>query len=107
MSKFLFKKNTVISLSVHVHVVHVSSAGVVPVLEAAREERIKSGYKGWRGGVTAETCNHYLTLSSDQIPPGHTEFKCAPPIRNNTNKVTTQTLLLLTLLYLFFLIINS
>ncbi|CAH0604649.1 unnamed protein product [Chrysodeixis includens] len=71
---------------VHVHVVHVSSAGVVPVLEAARDQRIKSGYNGWRGGVTAETCNHYLTLSSEQIPPGHTEFKCAPPIRNNTNK---------------------
>ncbi|XP_075969522.1 allantoinase-like [Anticarsia gemmatalis] len=71
---------------VHVHVVHVSSAGVVPILEEAREERIKNGYSGWRGGVTGETCHHYLTLSSDQIPPGHTEFKCAPPIRNNTNK---------------------
>ncbi|PZC84385.1 hypothetical protein B5X24_HaOG204959 [Helicoverpa armigera] len=71
---------------VHVHVVHVSAEGVVPILEAARDERIKNGYKGWRGGVTAETCNHYLTLSSDQIPPGHAEYKCAPPIRNITNK---------------------
>ncbi|KAL0893835.1 hypothetical protein ABMA27_013959 [Loxostege sticticalis] len=71
---------------VHVHMVHVSAEGVVPILDQAREERIKSGYKGWRGGVTAETCNHYLTLSSDQIPPGHSEYKCSPPIRNNTNK---------------------
>ncbi|CAB3236396.1 unnamed protein product [Arctia plantaginis] len=71
---------------VHVHVVHVSSAGVVPILEEARENRIKNSYSGWRGGVTAETCSHYLTLSSEQIPPGHSEFKCAPPIRNNTNK---------------------
>ncbi|KAJ8722754.1 hypothetical protein PYW07_003934 [Mythimna separata] len=71
---------------VHVHVVHVSAEGVVPILEAAREERIKSGYQGWRGGVTAETCNHYLTLSSEQIPAGHSEYKCAPPIRNITNK---------------------
>ncbi|CAH0701847.1 unnamed protein product [Spodoptera exigua] len=71
---------------VHVHVVHVSAEGVIPILEAAREERIKAGYKGWRGGVTAETCNHYLTLSSEMIPPGHSEFKCAPPIRNITNK---------------------
>ncbi|XP_050345528.1 allantoinase-like isoform X1 [Nymphalis io] len=71
---------------VHVHVVHVSAEGVIPILEAAREERIKAGSKRWRGGVTAETCHHYLTLSSEQIPPGHTEFKCSPPIRNITNK---------------------
>ncbi|XP_028160839.1 uncharacterized protein LOC114353175 isoform X1 [Ostrinia furnacalis] len=71
---------------VHVHIVHVSAEGVVPILEQAREERLKSGFKGWRGGITAETCNHYLTLSSEQIPPGHSEFKCSPPIRNNTNK---------------------
>lgn len=69
--------------------VHVSAEGVIPILEAARAERIKGGYMGWRGGVTAETCNHYLTLSSEMIPPGHSEFKCAPPIRNITNKVTT------------------
>ncbi|XP_050345529.1 allantoinase-like isoform X2 [Nymphalis io] len=72
---------------VHVHVVHVSAEGVIPILEAAREERIKAGSKRWRGGVTAETCHHYLTFSSEQIPPGHTEFKCSPPIRNITNKL--------------------
>ncbi|KAM3963520.1 allantoinase-like [Aphomia sociella] len=71
---------------VHIHIVHVSSQSVVPILEEARSERIAAGYKGWRGGVTAETCHHYLTLSSEQIPNGHTEFKCSPPIRNNTNK---------------------
>lgn len=73
--------------SVHVHIVHVSAEGVVPILEDARRERLASGYRGWRGGITAETCNHYLTLSAEDIPPGRTEFKCSPPIRNNTNKV--------------------
>ncbi|CAH0720779.1 unnamed protein product, partial [Brenthis ino] len=72
---------------VRVHVVHVSAAGVIPILEKAREERIKAGSTRWRGGVTAETCHHYLTFSSEQIPPGHTEFKCSPPIRENTNKL--------------------
>ncbi|CAG9783698.1 unnamed protein product [Diatraea saccharalis] len=72
---------------VHVHIVHVSAEGVVPILEQARDERIKAGYKGWRGGVTAETCHHYLTLSSEMIPPGHSEYKCSPPIRNITNKL--------------------
>ncbi|XP_026329474.1 uncharacterized protein LOC113237297 isoform X2 [Hyposmocoma kahamanoa] len=71
---------------VHVHVVHVSSAAVVPILEEAREKRIQAGNKRWKAGVTAETCHHYLTFDSDQIPPGHTEYKCSPPIRNNTNR---------------------
>ncbi|CAH2259173.1 jg9996 [Pararge aegeria aegeria] len=72
---------------VHVHVVHVSAADVIPLLEQAREQRIQSGSTRWRGGVTAETCGHYLTLSSEQIPPGHSEFKCSPPIRSITNKL--------------------
>ncbi|XP_038215551.1 allantoinase-like [Zerene cesonia] len=72
--------------NIHVHVVHVSAQGVIPILEEAREKRIQSGSTLWRGGVTAETCHHYLTISSEQIPPGHTEYKCSPPIRNQTNK---------------------
>ncbi|VVC99434.1 allantoinase-like [Leptidea sinapis] len=71
---------------VHVHIVHVSAEGVIPILEEARQKRLMKGNSRWRGGVTAETCHHYLTLSSEQIPPGHTEYKCSPPIRNITNK---------------------
>ncbi|KAI5633065.1 amidohydrolase family domain-containing protein [Phthorimaea operculella] len=72
---------------VHVHVVHVSAAGVVPILEAAREARARAGHTGWRHGVTAETCHHYLTLSAEQIAPGHTEYKCSPPVRDISNKL--------------------
>jgi allantoinase len=67
--------------------VHVSSAGVVPMLEKARKLRLAAGHQGWRGGVTAETCHHYLTLSAEQVPAGHSEYKCAPPIRDKGNKV--------------------
>jgi allantoinase len=31
--------------------------------------------------LSAETCPHYLTFASEEIPDGATEFKCAPPIR--------------------------
>ena len=31
--------------------------------------------------ITAETCVHYLTFSSEEIDDGETAFKCAPPIR--------------------------
>ncbi|XP_060800348.1 allantoinase [Amyelois transitella] len=72
--------------NVHVHIVHVSAEGVVPILEKARDERLAAGYSGWRGGVTAETCHHYLTISAEEIPATHSEFKCSPPIRNLTNK---------------------
>ncbi|KAL0893834.1 hypothetical protein ABMA27_013958 [Loxostege sticticalis] len=74
------------STKVRVHIVHVSSASVVPMLEKARAARVAAGHEGWRGGVTAETCHHYLTLSADDIPRGHSEYKCAPPIRDKDNK---------------------
>jgi allantoinase len=56
-----------------VHVLHVSSADSLGALDGA-------------GGVTAETCPHYLTLAAEEIGPGRLEFKCAPPIREAANR---------------------
>ncbi|CAK1552085.1 unnamed protein product [Leptosia nina] len=86
LDAFSLLANYIEKYDVHVHIVHVSAEGVVPILERAREKRISAGNKRWRGGVTAETCHHYLTLTAEQIAPGHTEFKCSPPIRNQSNK---------------------
>jgi allantoinase len=60
-----------------VHIVHVSSAEVLPVLEEARADGVR---------VTAETCPHYLTLAAEDVADGHTEFKCCPPIRDRGNR---------------------
>ncbi|HYU32029.1 MAG TPA: allantoinase AllB [Thermoanaerobaculia bacterium] len=60
-----------------VHIVHVASAEVLPVLRRAREEGLP---------VTAETCPHYLTFSAEEIPDGAVAFKCAPPIRSRENR---------------------
>ena len=60
-----------------VHIVHVSSSEVIPILRDARADRVL---------VTAETCPHYLAFSAEQIPDGATQFKCAPPIRDNANR---------------------
>ncbi len=60
-----------------VHVVHLSSAGAVPMLREARAEGLP---------VTVETCPHYLCLSAEKIPDGATTFKCAPPIREESNR---------------------
>lgn len=39
-----------------------------------------------QSSLSAETSFHYLSLSSEQIGNGKTEFKCMPPIRNLKNK---------------------
>ncbi|KAG9316634.1 allantoinase [Chiua virens] len=58
------------------HIVHLSASPALGIIRAAKK-------KGLR--LTVETCFHYLCLSADNIPNGHPEFKCCPPIRNETN----------------------
>ena len=59
------------------HVVHLASGDALPAIRAARAEGVR---------LTVETCPHYLTFTADEIPPGHTEFKCCPPIRDDFNR---------------------
>lgn len=59
------------------HVVHLSAADAVPVLREALEAGVR---------LSAETCPHYLFFSAEGIPPGATEYKCAPPIRAEENR---------------------
>ncbi|WP_199513639.1 allantoinase AllB [Nucisporomicrobium flavum] len=60
-----------------VHILHLSAAGALPLIAAARADGVR---------VTAETCPHYLTLDAGEIPAGATEFKCCPPIRDAANR---------------------
>lgn len=60
-----------------VHVVHVASAEVLPLLRAARADGVR---------ITAETCPHYLHFCAESIADGCTEWKCAPPIRSATTR---------------------
>lgn len=62
---------------VRMHVVHVASAEVLPLLRAARMEALP---------LTAETCPHYLHFAAEQIAGQRTECKCAPPIRSAENR---------------------
>ncbi|PYP41817.1 MAG: allantoinase AllB [Gemmatimonadetes bacterium] len=55
-----------------VHVVHLSSAASLDLVRAARARGLP---------MTVETCPHYLTFAAEEVPPGATEYKCAPPIR--------------------------
>jgi allantoinase len=60
-----------------VHIVHLSSADAVPMLRKAQSEGVRIG---------AETCPHYLHFAAEEIPAGATEFKCCPPIREQSNR---------------------
>jgi allantoinase len=55
-----------------VHIVHLSSASSLDLVREARARGLP---------ITVETCPHYLTFASEEIPDGATEYKCAPPIR--------------------------
>jgi allantoinase len=59
------------------HIVHLSSADALPLLEQARAAGLP---------VTVETCPHYLVFAAEEIPDGDTRFKCAPPIRERQNR---------------------
>jgi allantoinase len=59
------------------HIVHLSSATAVPLIRRAKARGLP---------ITVETCPHYLCLSAEQVPQGATQFKCAPPIREDANR---------------------
>ena len=61
----------------HVHIVHLSAAESIPALRAAKQEGLP---------ISVETCPHYLCLQAETIPDGETQFKCAPPIREQSNQ---------------------
>ena len=58
------------------HIVHLSSSDALSIVKEAKEKKLP---------FTAETCPHYLTFASEEIPDGDTRFKCAPPIREREN----------------------
>jgi allantoinase len=55
-----------------VHIVHLASAEALSQIERARAEGLP---------LTVETCPHYLTFATGDIPDGDPRYKCAPPIR--------------------------
>jgi allantoinase len=60
-----------------VHIVHLSAASSVKLVREAKARGVP---------VTAETAQHYLYFSAEDIADGQTIFKCAPPIRDLENR---------------------
>ena len=59
------------------HLLHLSSSDALPMIRTARAEGIR---------LTVETCPHYLHFTDQDVPPGATEFRCCPPIREAVNQ---------------------
>ncbi len=59
------------------HVVHLSDADAIPMLQAARADGVR---------ISTETCPHYLTFAAEEIADGATDHKCCPPIRERDNR---------------------
>src|SRR5690606_39925006 len=60
-----------------VHTGDPASAAPFPVLQAAKAEGLP---------IPVETRPHYLCLEAETLPPGATQYKCAPPIREHDNR---------------------
>jgi allantoinase len=60
-----------------VHIVHLSSASSLDIVRTARARGLP---------LTVETCPHYLTFAAEEISDGATEYKCAPPIRDEPER---------------------
>ncbi len=65
------------STGARVHILHLSSAGALPMIRAARRDGIR---------LTVETCPHYLVFAAEEVPDGDTQYKCCPPIRGADNR---------------------
>lgn len=63
--------------NVRCHIVHLTAADALPIIREAKKTNPK---------LTVETCFHYLTFIADNVPSGHPEFKCCPPIRDEANR---------------------
>jgi allantoinase len=59
------------------HIVHLAAGDCAALISAAKAAGI---------ALSAETCPHYLFFAAEEVPAGHTEFKCCPPVRYAVNR---------------------
>jgi len=59
------------------HIVHLAAGECAALISSAKAAGIQ---------LSAETCPHYLFFAAEEVPAGHTEFKCCPPVRYAVNR---------------------
>ncbi|EFJ47391.1 allantoinase [Volvox carteri f. nagariensis] len=76
--KLLDEDSTPAAPGFSVHVAHLADGE--EALEVIRDAQSR-GHP-----LTVETCAHYLTFSAEDVPAGHTQYKCAPPLREASHR---------------------
>ncbi|KAL7028712.1 hypothetical protein ACKWTF_005970 [Chironomus riparius] len=64
-----------------IHLTDLSSSEFAPLIQKYRNQKTPK-----QSTLSVETSLHYLSLASEEIGSGMTEYKCSPPIRNGKNK---------------------
>lgn len=64
-----------------IHITDISQFESMLLIQKYRNQKTPK-----QSSLSAETSHHYLSLASEEIGNGKTEFKCMPPIRNSKNK---------------------
>jgi allantoinase len=59
------------------HIVHLAAGECAALISSAKAAGVE---------LSAETCPHYLFFAAEEVPAGHTEFKCCPPVRYAVNR---------------------
>ena len=59
------------------HIAHLAAGECAALIASARAAGID---------LSAETCPHYLFFAAEEVPAGHTEYKCCPPLRYAVNR---------------------
>jgi allantoinase len=59
------------------HIVHLAAGECAALISSAKAAGI---------ALSAETCPHYLSFAAEEVPAGHTEYKCCPPVRYAANR---------------------
>ncbi len=62
---------------IKVHIVHLATAKGFEIINKQKETTDK---------LTVETCPHYLYFNAEEIPEASPIYKCAPPIREKSNR---------------------
>lgn len=65
-----------------IHLTDIASADNLPLIRKYQNMETKKMSR-----LSFETSHHYLSLNSELIGKGQTEFKCSPPIRSNKNRI--------------------
>ncbi|MFT3952535.1 MAG: dihydroorotase [Oscillospiraceae bacterium] len=69
------------SCGAHIHIAHVSTAGSVNIIRAAKADGVR---------VTCETCPHYFTYTDEKLLTRDADYRMSPPLRTEADRAAVE-----------------